>query len=41
LWIEVWDKDDLVVMTLSTDAQLDALDIQCGNIYVPHTPANP
>jgi hypothetical protein len=41
LWVEVWDKDDLVVMTLGADAQLDALDIQCGNIYVPHTPDNP
>ena len=36
-WIEVWDKDDLTVMQVNgPDADLDAENIQCGNIYVPH-----
>jgi len=40
-WVEVWDKDDMVVLTLGGDAQDDAVDIKCGNIYAPHTPATP
>jgi hypothetical protein len=40
-WVEVWDKDDMVVLTLGGDAQNDAVDIECGNIYAPHTPATP
>ncbi|MDX1460361.1 MAG: hypothetical protein R3348_04835, partial [Xanthomonadales bacterium] len=42
-WIQVKDKDDLVIPEMQVngpDGDLDAEDIQCGNIYVPHTPSN-
>lgn len=39
-WVEVWDKDDNTVLHLgdeSPSAYENAVEIDCGNIVVPHT----